>query len=224
MEIKTLDGWHEYAKTHEKNGWSDYCQPGDRISEDVYDHFLDLLPPRTMRGGYFQVGEPSDSRKNPRTGRFASTYPTFLQKNGACFYMGDCFAGEQENTALWINHGTLQQFLKATVRKGEDGLQKSRPHILCADGFTLSVQAGTLFYSVPRMDLPDGAYENVEVGRLSKKEELLADYTEDKKITGKTVYPRVPVKLVEDVIHKHGGFYESRMPEVAAWRDTLNKV
>ena len=216
MEMKTLDGWHEYAKAHGKSGWSEYCHPGDQISEDVYDYFLDLLPPRTMRGGYFQVGEPSDSRRNPRTGRFANTYPTFLQKNGTYFYMGDCFAGEQENTALWINHRSLQNYLAATVRLGEDGLQRSRPHILCADGFTLSVQAGAQFYSIPRVDLSDGAYENVEVGCLSKKEELLSAYAEGKKITDKTVYPRVPVTLVEDVIQKHGGFYESRIPVVAA--------
>ena len=219
MEIKTLAGWHEYAETHEKNGWDDYCHSGDQVDEEVYDYFLDILPPRTMRAGYFQVGEPSDSRMNPKTGRFEATYPTFAQDSrGNFFYLGACFAGKSDSTELWIDHKTLQNYFAATYRLEEDGLQGSRPHILCKDGFTFSVQAGKQFYSVPREDRADGVYTHVEVGGLSESEDLLTKYAEDARHPKKTVYDFVPVPVVESLIEKHGGFYESRMPEIASVR------
>lgn len=88
LKLKTLKDWKE-----EK--WDDFCKPGDLVDEDIYWHFLNILPPRSMRSGYLQVGEPNDSRLNPKTGRYASTYMTFVKvKEGAWRYCGNCFAGE----------------------------------------------------------------------------------------------------------------------------------
>lgn len=217
MEIKTLDGWHQYAAAHEHHDWDAYCRPGDQVDEEVYDYFLDILPPKRMSKGYFQVGEPSDSRKNPKTGRFESTYPTFVRDaRGHFYYLGACFAGKSDSTELWIDHKTLRNFLAATYRLDDAGLQGSRPHILCKDGFTFSVQAGKQFFSSPREDLPDGAYTHVELGRLSESDASLTGYAENVRHPTKTVYFNVPLAVVESLIEKHGGFYESRMLEFAS--------
>lgn len=48
-EIKTIKGWEKFADEHsgESTDWGAYCKPGDIVGEDVYDYFLDILPPRT---------------------------------------------------------------------------------------------------------------------------------------------------------------------------------
>ena len=223
-EIKTMAGWHEFAEATGKHGFDDYCHPWDQIDEDVYDNFLNILLPRIMQAGYFQVGEPTDDRKDPKTGKFRATYPTFIRDRAGFFYLGSCFAGGKEDTGIWINHKTVRNFLTATSITGGDGLQKSRPHILCTDGFELSVQAGAQFYSHPKKDLPDGAYTHVEVGPIKAVEETLLPYSENKRNPKRSVNAFVPVELVEALIQKHGGFFESRTPYVAAWENQMQVV
>lgn len=89
-KIKTLEEWKESGKD-----WDRFCEPGDLVGEDVYWHFLEALPPRSMGSGYLQMGEPHDSRLNPKTGKYASTYMTFVRvEDGVWKYCGNCFAGE----------------------------------------------------------------------------------------------------------------------------------
>ena len=87
------------------------------------------------------------------------------------------------------------------------------PKLVCKDGFTMSVQAGQSLYSSPR-DVAD-KYEQAEVGYPSSPEPLIVKYAEDWEIEGDdaqrlcdTVYPYVPVELIDEVIHKHGGIDE----------------
>lgn len=77
-----------------------------------------------------------------------------------------------------------------------------RPEIECADGTTLSVQASTVHYSMPREN--DGPYTHVEVGFPSVMPPWWNSYAEDKDIT-ETVAPFVPVGLVREFIDDHGG-------------------
>ena len=223
-EIKTLEGWEAFAEATGKHDFDDYCHPWDQIDEGVYSNFLNILPPRTMRHGYFQVGEPTDDRKDPKTGKFRATFPTFIENGqGEYFYLGNCFAGECEDADLRIDHKTVCNFLAATARAGSDGFQKSRPHILCADGYSLSVQAGKQFYSVPREDRGDGAYTHVEVGPLGEYEEAFFPYAEDKRKPKSSVHARVPVELVDALVQKHGGFFENRLPYAIARDEQNNK-
>ena len=87
------------------------------------------------------------------------------------------------------------------------------PKLVCKDGFTMSVQAGESLYSSPR-DVAD-KYEQAEVGFPSSPEPLITKYAEDWEVEGDddqrlcdTVYPYVPVELIDEVIHKHGGIDE----------------
>ena len=111
-EVKTIDGWNEYvAKKVEEfkdrqmpigaTDFRTYCKPRDLVGEDVFDFFINILPPRTCTGYMLQVGEPYDSRKNPNTGRFENTYETFTKHSRSEYgliyeYHGDCFAGGTE--------------------------------------------------------------------------------------------------------------------------------
>ena len=51
------------------------------------------------------------------------------------------------------------------------------PHVICKDGFTMSVQAGQSLYSEPKNDADH--YKEAEVGYPSKEEHLLTNYAED---------------------------------------------
>ena len=109
----------------------------------------------------------------------------------------------------------IKDNLKVTILS-EDPLMKhmmtsSRlPHIICADGFSMSVQVGYSLYSTPKKIAK--RYSAVEIGYPSDHEPLIEkwaefapfdedevpDYTD-------TVYPYVPVGVVDKVLKKHGG-------------------
>ena len=216
--IKTLDGWHNSPH----NSWDAYCNPGDYIDEEVYDYFLNILPPKVMRNGFFQVGEPFDSRKDPESGRFSSTYPTFEQgrngETGERFYryLGNCFAGCRMDAGVYIAYGSLKEFLAATWRILPIGKPEQRPRLYCRDGFCFSVQASADHFCRPRADLRNGEYTHVEIGFPNRREDVFLPFAENAKKPTATVYAYVPVEVVETVIQKHGGFFDGRIPYVAA--------
>ena len=83
------------------------------------------------------------------------------------------------------------------------------PQIVCADGFKMSVQVGFSLYSTPKKVAK--RYSAVEIGFPSEDEPLIEKYAEsyydpdvDFKYT-ETVYPYVPVRIVDKVLKKHGG-------------------
>lgn len=77
------------------------------------------------------------------------------------------------------------------------------PRIVCADGFSLSVQAGDGLYCSPRNN--DGDWHQVEVGYPSERAEPLMPYVEDEVAPTETVYGYVPIETVAQVIADHGG-------------------
>lgn len=107
----------------------------------------------------------------------------------------------------------LREWLKETYAEIEGTknllnntvLLKVRPRIECCDGFSFSCQAGIYLYCLPMLSLEDGDYDAVELGFLSSKEELLVEYAKNSNDYTGTIYPYVPVDLVDDVIKKHGG-------------------
>ena len=108
----------------------------------------------------------------------------------------------------------IKNHLKVKVLS-EDPLMKHMltstrlPKIICSDGFTMSVQVGSSLYSTPKKVAK--RYSAVEIGFPSEDEPLIEKYAEsyydpdvDFKYT-ETVYPYVPVKVVNKVLKKHGG-------------------
>ena len=83
------------------------------------------------------------------------------------------------------------------------------PHIVCVDGFEMSVQVGSHLYSTPKKVAK--RYSAVEIGFPSDHEPLIEEYAEnlhdeDAFVNStNTVYPYVPVKIVNKVLKKHGG-------------------
>ena len=111
----------------------------------------------------------------------------------------------------------IQRNLKVTYPAEEyssmkDVLTRSRlPHIVCEDGFSMSVQVGYSLYSTPKKVAK--RYSAVEIGYPSEPEELIKEWAEWISFSEEdgepdytdTVYPYVPVKIVNQVLKKHGG-------------------
>ena len=112
----------------------------------------------------------------------------------------------------------INEFIKNNLKVkvlNEDPLMKhimtssKLPHIVCTDGFTMSVQVGYSLYSTPKKVAK--RYSAVEIGYPSEHEPLIEEYAEcytfeelDIDFTD-TVYGYVPVKIVDKVLKKHGG-------------------
>lgn len=77
-------------------------------------------------------------------------------------------------------------------------------YVVCADGFEMSVQASANHYCHPREDWLY-AYQSFEVGFPSAPDSRLTPYAEDPESLTDTVYGRVPVQTIVDVINAHGG-------------------
>lgn len=97
---------------------------------------------------------------------------------------------------------TVNDFLRK-FRKVEHGTNVTRPRILCADGFTVSVQADYGYYSTPSFDAD--SYVTVEVGYPSREDKELLVYAENPDWPTDTVYGNVPVKLMDKILDAHGG-------------------
>jgi len=112
-----------------------------------------------------------------------------------------------KNGKMKINE-FIQKYRK--VRKLVPGMTSSHtPHVICKDGFKMSVQAGQSLYSTPK-DVADD-YEEAEVGFPSTEETLLTTYAEDNNNLCDTVYGYVPCSIIDEVIEKHGGIDESKI-------------
>ena len=105
---------------------------------------------------------------------------------------------------------TINEFIQKyrKVTKLVPGMTSSHtPHVVCKDGFEMSVQAGQSLYSEPR-DVVN-SYEEAEVGFPSTEESLLTSYAENEDNLCGTVYGYVPCSIIDEVIEKHGGINEN---------------
>lgn len=79
----------------------------------------------------------------------------------------------------------------------------ARPHFICPDGFTVSIQASRGHYCSPRESgLP--AYHSVELGFPSEAVEAWLPYAEEADRPTDTVYGYVPLDVVAGVLTDHG--------------------
>lgn len=94
------------------------------------------------------------------------------------------------------------QYIALIARFGELDFV-TRHHAVCADGFTLSIQASDTHRSTPSGN-EDAPWAKLELGYPSEIEPLLEPYSE-KPGSWDTVYNYVPWEVVEQVVAKHGG-------------------
>ena len=94
-------------------------------------------------------------------------------------------------------------------------MRKFFERVVCADGFSVSIQASGFNYCSPRNDV--GPWESVECGFPTAKDSILEEYAEDPEasIEGgqvQTVYGWVPSDVIEKIIASHGGLVSGQCP------------
>tara|TARA_R100001082_G_scaffold107030_1_gene80483 strand:- start:2955 stop:3257 length:303 start_codon:yes stop_codon:yes gene_type:complete len=89
--------------------------------------------------------------------------------------------------------------------------KKLNKTVVCADGFSMSVQANGTAYCHPRQEHAE-QYTEVEIGFPSEEEELLMEWAENPSEPTDTVYAWVPAGRVSLVIAKHGGMVSGELP------------
>ena len=75
------------------------AERGQEVTEQVYDNFLNCMPPISLNGRQpclagFQVGEPYCHREDTRSGKWRPMFMTFTMSGFRYFYQGINFAGE----------------------------------------------------------------------------------------------------------------------------------
>ena len=80
-----------------------------------------------------------------------------------------------------------------------------REPIVCADGYSVSIQANEYTYCMPRVTGAEH-YTAVELGFPSEPDELINEYAEG------SIYPYVPARIVQQLIDKHGGIVSGECP------------
>lgn len=96
----------------------------------------------------------------------------------------------------WLNEG----------RKVTNEWHAHISRVKCADGYSISIQASSGHYCMPRETLQDAhGYSAFELGYPSASDDALLEYAEEPETPTDTVYPYVPRKIIEKVIASHGG-------------------
>lgn len=86
--------------------------------------------------------------------------------------------------------------------------------VTCADGFSVSIQAGLGNYSEPRLNECE-AYKSVELGYPNRPCIFILDYAEDKSDPEGTIYGYVPAHVVRKMIAAHGGIVSGQCPPLS---------
>jgi hypothetical protein len=78
--VKTYEEWD--------GSLNEYLQVGDIVDEEIYNHFINVLPPAMMRSSCTQMGEPY-SHVNGK-----ATFSTLQWTDQGWMYCGNCHIGE----------------------------------------------------------------------------------------------------------------------------------
>lgn len=68
--VKTYEGWQASGLP----SFEDYCFPGDKVDDDMVQHFVDSVPPVLMLSFCTQGGEPYSSEVDERGGQQAHVH------------------------------------------------------------------------------------------------------------------------------------------------------
>lgn len=115
---KSMASWRESGLNH----FEDYFRPGDIVTDDVIEHYINIYPPLAMRSDFVQAGEPYNCERNYDTGSFQSTYITFSRYQGNWWFSGFCFVNETVNRVVDYDRlakriDELEQAIKNTTEE-----------------------------------------------------------------------------------------------------------
>lgn len=111
--VKTYEGWRESGLPL----FEDYCFPGDKVDDDMVQHFVDSVPPVLMLSFCTQGGEPYSSEADERGGS-RPTYITFHDLGGG-YWQFDGYCFYKENTNRYTRKSRLEERIDEARREVE---------------------------------------------------------------------------------------------------------
>lgn len=111
--VKTCEGWQASGLS----SFEDYCFPGDRVDDDMVQHFVDSVPPVLMLSFFTQGGEPYSNEVDER-GASRPTYITFHDLGGG-YWQFDGYCFYKENTNRYTRKSRLEERIDETQREVE---------------------------------------------------------------------------------------------------------
>lgn len=82
--LKTYKNW--------KGSLNSYLQIGDKVDEEMYEYFINVMPPVTFNSKMVQMGEPYSSSREGKP-----TYLTLEKIDNEWIYKGTCHAGDNKH-------------------------------------------------------------------------------------------------------------------------------
>lgn len=89
------------------------------------------------------------------------------------------------------------QWMQEGIRDSSASYFQQCRRLVLANGVSLSIQASESAYCEPRQTLPYSQYESFEIGFPSAEIEALMPYCEDPENPTGTVYPYVPLEVLD---------------------------
>lgn len=87
---KTMEDWHE----SKAENFDQFFKPGDIVSKEIVDVFLNSVPPITEHTDFIQAGEAYDTAFDKEDNKLKNTYTTFEKEGDDWIYKGNCFKGK----------------------------------------------------------------------------------------------------------------------------------
>lgn len=114
--VKTYEGWQESGLP----SFEDYRFPGDKVDDDMVQHFVDSVPPVLMLSFCTQAGEPYSSEADERGVR-RPTFTTFHDLGGG-YWQFDGYCFYKENTNRYTRKPRIEELIDEARREvGTDG-------------------------------------------------------------------------------------------------------
>ena len=108
-----------------------------------------------------------------------------------------------QQVAVLTKHFT--QWMQEGIRLEYKGITQQAARLVLANGVSLSIQASGTHYCYPRETVPYSQYTEFEVGYPSEEIEALMPYCDDCENPTETVYPYVPLEVLDAYIASVGG-------------------
>lgn len=110
-KIKSLANWLNSGLPD----FEDYCKPGDTVSGDIVEHFVNCCPPCTCLSSCTQVGEVYSCEADS-DGTYHNTYITFHQIDSTNWmFDGYCYLNENENKVN--NYSKLSRLIEKIMQE-----------------------------------------------------------------------------------------------------------
>lgn len=181
--MKTLKDWYD----SEIDKFEDFFIPGDIVSQDVVEHFRNVMIPKTDNAYLMQMGEAQDFVDGK------STYMTFANEGNGWTYKGNCYKGENKTPfEKWLDRFIEEKDIDITeeFKAEKDGVSKifSYKDVLNNIKTTSENEQGKIKDMLIKIDFNNGDVKDF-LKHLSKA--LIPSQEEIKnmeEIYGKTVY------------------------------------